>query len=877
MRTKRLLVVVLTLMLAWDLVPTAAWGEATAEVAGQDLGEVVDLEAASEDDSAEEEPGEASWAEDSASEEGAADDASDDAAAEEGSDASVPGDETEAETAVADESSSGDEQPTADEALGEGADEDVPLDEEPLASEEEAVLEEEGSDATSEDDLTAQDDTEQDLVSLANAKVTVASQTYTGSALTPKPTVTLDGATLALDTDYEVSYRDNVNAGMATLVVTGIGAYTDSATATFQIGRAALSAIEDIADQAYTGSAVKPKPVVKSGKQTLKLATDYTLSYKSNVKAGTATVTATGTGNYRGSCSATFQIVAPTVGYKAYRQTTGWEASWKKNGKVSGTTSASKRLEGIRLKLGTGFPVSGGIMYRARMQSYGWRAWAKNGATSGVVGKSKRMEAVQIKLTGQMAKKYDVWYRVHVQQVGWMAWAKNGQVAGTTGLGWRLEAIQVVLRPKGAAVPGDVRGIASVTSLRRLSNPGVTYRSSIASTWSAWKKNGKSSGKAGKGTALSAVEAKLGSDVAGGSLRYRTKLKGGTWSAWAADGETSGTASKKSTLQVLRMKLKGEAVTYFDVWYRVHVASCGWLGWACNGASAGTGCSGDYVDAYQVRIVQKGAAAPGKTTGAYCKETVRHGLEAAKSSRAVTSFGGFSASKKAVRKLKSAIAGIRNQGYDVGFICMDLASLKGVAYNCDGVFYGASSIKAPYIASVVSLHPDAITKYQFYMQETLFYSWDYAYKEVYYGYGKAPMRTWCRDSGARASIAESLPWANYSARDLALMWGHTYTWYGRSSAMETLGTWCERPNISTIHDTLGDTYRTRSKGGWIADGGAVYAGVNGGGPLWDVTDDGGIVYATNGDYVMAIMSSIPANHGALHTLTAAIDAAHAEM
>lgn len=72
-------------------------------------------------------------------------------------------------------------------------------------------------------------------------------------------------------------------------------------------------------------------------------------------------------------------------------------------------------------------------------------------------------------------------------------------------------------------------------------------------------------------------------------------------------------------------------------------------------------------------------------------------------------------------------------------------------------------------------------------------------------------------------------------------------------------------------------YRTRSKGGWVSDGGATSPDVNGGGPLWDVTDDGGIVYAKNGAYVMAIMSSIPADHDSLHALTAAIDAAHSEM
>ena len=63
----------------------------------------------------------------------------------------------------------------------------------------------------------------------------------------------------------------------------------------------------------------------------------------------------------------------------------------------------------------------------------------------------------------------------------------------------------------------------------------------------------------------------------------------------------------------------------------------------------------------------------------------------------------------------------------------------------------------------------------------------------------------------------------------------------------------------------------------LIEDGRIVAGLNGGGPEFDVTDDGGIVYANNGAYVMAIMSSVPANHGALHTLTATIDAAHDEM
>jgi len=48
-------------------------------------------------------------------------------------------------------------------------------------------------------------------------------------------------------------------------------------------------------------------------------------------------------------------------------------------------------------------------------------------------------------------------------------------------------------------------------------------------------------------------------------------------------------------------------------------------------------------------------------------------------------------------------------------------------------------------------------------------------------------------------------------------------------------------------------------------------------PYYNVSDDGGIVYANNGPYVIAIMSSVPANQNMLNTLTKAIDRAHSEI
>ena len=58
----------------------------------------------------------------------------------------------------------------------------------------------------------------------------------------------------------------------------------------------------------YNGKAQTQAPVVKVGGRTLKKGTDYTLSYKNNVKAGTAKVIITGKGNYAGSKSVAFKI-----------------------------------------------------------------------------------------------------------------------------------------------------------------------------------------------------------------------------------------------------------------------------------------------------------------------------------------------------------------------------------------------------------------------------------------------------------------------------------------------------------------------------------------------------------------------------------------
>ncbi len=68
--------------------------------------------------------------------------------------------------------------------------------------------------------------------------------------------------------------------------------------------------ISAIPSYTYTGSAIKPTVTIKDGTTTLKLGTDYTVSYSNNTNAGTATVTINAAGStYYGSTTRTFTIL----------------------------------------------------------------------------------------------------------------------------------------------------------------------------------------------------------------------------------------------------------------------------------------------------------------------------------------------------------------------------------------------------------------------------------------------------------------------------------------------------------------------------------------------------------------------------------------
>ena len=294
-----------------------------------------------------------------------------------------------------------------------------------------------------------------------------------------------------------------------------------------------------------------------------------------------------------------------TVSYRTHVQTYGWQ-DFVTNGKMSGTSGRSKRLEGIEIKVAGNKNL--GIRYKTHVQSYGWQDWVSNGAMSGTSGEAKRLEAICIELTGADRDRYDVYYRVHAQSYGWLDWAKNGQAAGTEGYAKRLEAINIVVVPKGAN-PG-------VSTTRPFVTPyggNVNYSTHVQTYgWQNFVSDGAMSGTSGEAKRLEGIKIQLNKDI-DGSITYKTHVQTYGWQNWVSDGAMSGTSGEAKRLEGICIKLEGKAKNSYDVYYRVHVQSYGWLDWAKNGEMAGTSGLAKRLEGIEIRLVPKGQNPPGST------------------------------------------------------------------------------------------------------------------------------------------------------------------------------------------------------------------------------------------------------------------------
>ena len=222
--------------------------------------------------------------------------------------------------------------------------------------------------------------------SLNNGLLTLSetSYVYDGTYKKPAATVTLDGKVLQAGKDYTISYRNNLNVGVATVIATGMGDYTGYTSKNFTITKRAMAGgtVSVTSSVSFTGSNITPSVTVKAAGRTLTSGTDYTVSYSNNKNVGTSNVYVYGKGNYSGSLSAKFDIVPAKqqiqkleTRYKGFYidwaqkgSATGYDVEYSVNSNMSG--AVSKHLTANKPDTLTVSGLSGDKTYYVRVRSY---------------------------------------------------------------------------------------------------------------------------------------------------------------------------------------------------------------------------------------------------------------------------------------------------------------------------------------------------------------------------------------------------------------------------------------------------------------------------------------------------------------------------
>ena len=222
--------------------------------------------------------------------------------------------------------------------------------------------------------------------SLNNGLLTLSetSYVYDGTYKKPTATVTFGGKVLQEGKDYTISYRNNLNVGVTTVIATGMGDYTGYTSKNFTITKRAMAGgtVSVASSVSFTGSNITPSVTVKVAGRTLTSGTDYTVSYSNNKNVGTSNVYVYGKGNYSGSLSAKFDIVPAKqqiqkleTRYKGFYidwaqkgSATGYDVEYSVNSNMSG--AVSKHLTANKPDTLTVSGLSGDKVYYVRVRSY---------------------------------------------------------------------------------------------------------------------------------------------------------------------------------------------------------------------------------------------------------------------------------------------------------------------------------------------------------------------------------------------------------------------------------------------------------------------------------------------------------------------------
>ncbi len=175
---------------------------------------------------------------------------------------------------------------------------------------------------------------------ITNANVsTLSDKTYTGNEITQNYTVSdvilNETTSLVADVDYQGVFSQNINAGTAKLTIIGLGNYSGTKEVEFKINQLNISGATITlinTSLVYNGElqTFKVSSVVTSGKISVDA---FTVTNNAQTNVGNYTLTVTGSGNFIGNATKSFQITQKALTITAKEQTI------QKNGSIQNGTS----------------------------------------------------------------------------------------------------------------------------------------------------------------------------------------------------------------------------------------------------------------------------------------------------------------------------------------------------------------------------------------------------------------------------------------------------------------------------------------------------------------------------------------------------------
>lgn len=237
--------------------------------------------------------------------------------------------------------------------------------------------------------------------------------------------------------------------------------------------------------------------------------------------------------------------------------------------------------------------------------------------------------------------------------------------------------------------------------------------------------------------------------------------------------------------------------------------------------------------------------------------------------------------------LNAAIRAIESGGHDVGFLMLDTQTGTTVSYHADRLFYSASSIKGPYVTSVVRAALGDTAQADARIDAILRYSDNDAYASLRSQYGNDPMAALVDASGAEqlphAGITDEVeaaaePQSGQSIADnfyefvtpeqMVALWDQcrAYLESGEPGAA-WLANELQTPEISSLSHVGRAWGTTWAKAGWYPDDASGFA----------TTVDAGVVRTETGDVVIAVMTTSPVDFPATAGVILPLLELHAEL